>query len=393
MGRRRFGSVRRLPSGRWQARYRTSDGRQHTAPQTFPTRTEAIRYLTMVEVDLSRGQWTNPRLGRATFSAWAERWQQTTTNLRPNTRVLQSYLLRRFLLPAFGSTPLVDLDVMAVRAWLAELEAASVHPSTRAKAYRLLARILDTAVEAGRIPRNPCTVKGAASEQAAEMRVATVAQVAALAEAVGPQYKALVLVAAYAGLRWGELAGLRVKHVDVLHAQITVAEQVTEIAGTFTWGPPKTRAGRRTVTLPSVAATALEAHLRTWADRDPDGLVFTSPRGGLLRRSNFCRRVWLPATRVAGVEGLRFHDLRHTAATLAIAAGASTRELMGRMGHASSAAALRYQHVMAGRDTAIAAALDELVQAALALADSPTDIPSGTPVARGRVEDSSEQGR
>jgi integrase len=213
---------------------------------------------------------------------------------------------------------------MAVRAWLAELEAASVHPSTRAKAYRLLARILDTAVEAGRIPRNPCTVKGAASERAPEMRVATVAQVAALAEAVGSQYKALVLVAAYAGLRWGELAGLRVKHVDVLHAQITVAEQVTEIAGTFTWGPPKTQAGRRMVTLPSVAATALEAHLRTWADRDPEGLVFTAPQGGLLRRSNFCRRVWLPATRVAGVEGLRFHDLRHTAATLAIAAGAST---------------------------------------------------------------------
>jgi integrase len=301
--RRRFGSVRRLPSGRWQARYRTSDGRQHTAPQTFPTRTEAIRYLTTVEVDLSRGQWTNPRLGRATFSGWAERWQQTTTNLRPNTQALHRYLLRRFLLPAFGTTPLADLDVMAVRAWLAELQAASVHPSTSAKAYRLLARILDTAVEAGRIPRNPCTVKGAASERAPEMRVATVAQVAALAEAVGSQYKALVLVAAYAGLRWGELAGLRVKHVDVLHAQITVAEQVTEIAGRFTWGPPKTQAGRRMVTLPSVAATALEAHLRTWADRDPDGLVFTAPQGGLLRRSNFCRRVWLPATRVAGVGG------------------------------------------------------------------------------------------
>jgi integrase len=143
-----------------------------------------------------------------------------------------------------------------------------------------LPRILDTAVEAGRIPRNPCTVKGAASEQAAELRVATVAQVAALAEAVGPQYKALVLVAAYAGLRWGELAGLRVKHVDVLHAQITVAEQVTEIAGTFTWGPPKTRAGRRTVTLPSVAATALEAHLRTWLTGTQTGLCSPHREGG-----------------------------------------------------------------------------------------------------------------
>ena len=94
--------------------------------------------------------------------------------------------------------------------------------------------------------------------------------------------------------------------------------------------------------------------------------MFPAERGGPIRRSNFTRRVWLPATRAAGVEGLRFHDLRHTAATLAVAAGASTRELMVRMGHSSSAAALRYQHVMAGRDAAIAAALDELVQAASA---------------------------
>jgi integrase len=313
---------------------------------------------------------------------WARRWQETTTNLRPNTTALHAYLLRRFLLPAFGETALRDLDLMAVRSWLASVQAEPVSPNTVAKAYRLLARILDTAVEAGCLLRNPCTVKGAATERAPEMRVATVAQVSALADAIGARYRALVLVAAYAGLRWGELVGLRVRRVDLLHARITVAEQATEIAGMFTWGPPKTEAGRRTVTLPVVAATVLEAHLHTWAEPGPEGLVFTAPEGGLLRRSNFNRRVWRPATRAAGVEGLRFHDLRHTAATLAIAAGASTRELMGRMGHSSSAAALRYQHVMAGRDAAIAAALDELVRAASALPDSPTTAPSGTFVAR-----------
>ena len=115
------------------------------------------------------------------------------------------------------------------------------------------------------------------------------------------------------------------------------------------------------MTLPTVAAEALAEHLGVYAEAGPDGLVFPAERGGPIR-SNFTRRVWIPTTRAAGAEGFRFHDLRHTAAALAVAAGASTRELMVQMGHSSSAAALRYQHVMAGRDAAIAAALDELVR-------------------------------
>jgi integrase len=381
-GRRSFGSVRRLPSGRWQARYRDAAGKSHTAPETFATRPEATRFLAQVETDLARGEWTDPRAGRVLFAEWAARWRETTTNLRPNTRALHAYLLRRFLMPAFADTAVADLDLMAVRSWLARLEREAVSPNTVAKAYRLLARIMDTAVDASLIVRNPCSVKGAATERAPEMRVATVAQVAALAQAIDPRYRALVLVAAYSGLRLGELVGLRVKRVDLLHGRVTVAEQVTEIDGQFTWGPPKTEAGRRTVTLPAVAAVALAEHLTIYSQPGPDGLVFTSAEGGLLRRSNFNRRVWQPATRAVGLEGLRFHDLRHTSATLSIAAGASTRELMARMGHSSSAAALRYQHVMAGRDAAIAAALDELIEAASALAESPLSVPSGTRVAR-----------
>jgi integrase len=381
-GRRSFGSVRRLPSGRWQARYRDAAGKTHAAPETFATRPEAARFLAQVETDLARGEWTDPRAGRVLFAEWAARWRETTTNLRPNTRALHAYLLRRFLLPAFAGIALADVDLMAVRSWLAALEAERVSPNTVAKAYRLLARIMDTAVDASLIARNPCSVKGAATERAPEMRVATVAQVAALAQAIDPRFRALVLVAAYAGLRWGELVGLRVKRVDLLHGRITVAEQATEIDGHFTWGPPKTEAGRRTVTLPAVAAEALAEHLAAYSQPGPEGLVFTSTEGALLRRSNFQRRVWRPATRAVGLAGLRFHDLRHTSATLSIAAGASTRELMARMGHSSSAAALRYQHVMAGRDAAIAAALDELIEAASTLVERPPPAPSGTRVAR-----------
>jgi Ca2+/Na+ antiporter len=118
------------------------------------------------------------------------------------------------------------------------------------------------------------------------------------------------------------------------------------------------------------------------------------PQGGYLRRSNFRRRWWVPATRAAGVEGLWVHDLRHSAATLALAAGANTRELMERMGHTSPQVALRYQHVMAGRDQAIAAALDELIQAAANLPPKGSaEPPSGTLVARNRPVKSSRSRR
>jgi integrase len=226
------------------------------------------------------------------------------------------------------------------------------------------------------------------------MRFATVAQVAALADPIGPSYRALVLVAAYGGLRWGELVGLRVKRVDLLHRRVTVAEQVAEVNGQLLPGPPKTEAGRRTITLPAVAAVALAEHLATVAEPGPEGLVFPAPQGRYLRRSNFRRRWWVPATRAAGVEGLRVHDLRHSAATMALAAGANTCELMERMGHTSPAVALRHQHVMAGRDQAIAAALEELVQAAAnLLPERPAEPSSGTLVARNRRARSEGPGR
>jgi integrase len=143
-----------------------------------------------------------------------------------------------------------------------------------------------------------------------------------------------------------------------------VIEQLAEVAGKFIVSPPKTAAGQRVVVLPAVAVAALADHLDDYAAPGPDGLVFPSGRGTYLQRSNFSRLVWRPAVQQLGLDGLRFHDLRHTAATLAAAAGATTKELMERMGHTSPAVALRYQHVMADRQGAIAAALDGLVREA-----------------------------
>jgi integrase len=139
---------------------------------------------------------------------------------------------------------------------------------------------------------------------------------------------------------------------------------VAEVAGKFIVSPPKTAAGQRVVVLPAVAVTALADHLDDYAAPGPDGLVFPSGRGTYLQRSNFSRLVWRPAVQRLGLDGLRFHDLRHTAATLAAAAGATTKELMERMGHSSPAVALRYQHVMKDRQVALAAAIDGLAHAA-----------------------------
>jgi integrase len=255
------------------------------------------------------------------------------------------------------------IDTMAVRSWLAGLhEAGEVTPTTIAKAYRLPRRILNVAVEAGYLPRNPVTIKGAGLERAAEMRHVSIPQLHELAEAVPGRYRALVLVAGYGGLRWGELVGLRRHRVDLAGARIQVVEQAAEVAGKFIELPPKTLAGQRVVVLPAAAVAALAEHLEKFAAPEPDGLVFPSGRGTYLQRSNFSRLVWRPAVKQLGLDGLRFHDLRHTAATLAAAAGATTRELMERMGHTSSAVALRYQHVMADRQGAIAAALDGLAR-------------------------------
>jgi integrase len=383
---RSFGTARRLPSGRWQVRYHDRAGIRHTAPRTFPSKADANRYLAQVEADLLRGAWTDPRLARITFGEWVERWWPTTADLRPGTRTFYDYLLRRLLLPAFEDTPLGRIDPMTVRSWLAGLhELGEVTPTTIAKAYRLLRRILYVAVEAGYLPRNPAVIKGAGLERAAEMRHVSIPQLHALGEAVPGRYRALVLVAGYGGLRWGELVGLRRRRVDLAGARIHVVEQLAEVAGKFIVSPPKTAAGQRVVVLPAVAVAALADHLDDYAAPGPDGLVFPSGRGTYLQRSNFSRLVWRPAVQQLGLDGLRFHDLRHTAATLAAAAGATTKELMERMGHTSPAVALRYQHVMAGRDQAIAAALDELIQAAANLVpERPAEPPSGTLVARNR---------
>ncbi|MBW3536860.1 MAG: tyrosine-type recombinase/integrase, partial [Actinobacteria bacterium] len=162
-----------------------------------------------------------------------------------------------------------------------------------------------------------------------------------------------MFTAAYSGLRWGELTGLRRCDIDLDRNLITVARKLGEVNGELSFSSPKTAAGKRTVGIPSFVARSLAVHIDLDAIPGAEGLVFPSADGQPMRRSNFRRRVWEPATAEIGMTGFRFHDLRHTAATLAAASGASLKALMARIGHASAAAALRYQHVIDGQDADI----------------------------------------
>jgi integrase len=363
-GRTPWGSVRRLPSGRYQARYRV-DVVTHVAPSTFTTKRDADAFLARVRTDIERGVWVDPEAGRVTLRDYATRWLAERPNLRPRTVELYEGELRLHILPAIGDVELGQLSSARVRTWhAAMLKRGRPGKTTVAKCYRLLSSIMATALEDGLIGRNPCVLKNAGVERPPERPTATVDEVFALADAIERRYRALVLTATFTGLRLGELRALKRRHLDLLHGTVHVVEQLQELAdGTLVIGPPKSDAGNRTVAIPAALLVELELHLDAWSLPGVDELVFPGTQGQPFRRASLYT-AWKRATRVAGVEGLRFHDLRHTGNTLAAATGASTKELMSRMGHASPRAALIYQHASRERDAAIAAALSDVITAA-----------------------------
>jgi integrase len=228
---------------------------------------------------------------------------------------------------------------------------------TVAKAYRLLHSILATAADDKVISRNPCRIKGAGEEHSPERPVVELPDLIRLLDCIPARYRAMLLMATFASLRFGELAALRRSDLDLHRSMVRVVRSTAQMNdGKLIDQEPKSRAGRRTVAFPREVADELRWHLERFAEPGDDGLVFVGPLGGRLRRSNF-RDIWLVAIGEVGLSGLHLHDLRHTGNTMAAATGASVRELMERMGHSSSRAALIYQHASRERDAAIAAAL------------------------------------
>jgi integrase len=288
----------------------------------------------------------------AMFGSYALEWLDQRIDLAERTRELYAWLLTRHVNPTFGSTPLRSIDTPAVRRW--HVGIARTRPTTAAKAYRLLSSILRTAVTDGLLETNPCQIRGAAVERAPERPVATVVEVEQLAQLMPPDLRIAVVLAAWCQLRRGEVRGLRRKDIDLELGLVTVeVTRTTAMSGRTIVKEPKTRAGRRSVAIPANALELLVAHLGAHVGAEDDALIVAGTDRSL-------SVAWTAARAAIGRDDLRFHDLRHSGLTWSAATGASVAELMRRAGHASQAAALRYQHATDERDRAIARALAAL---------------------------------
>ncbi|MDQ2709300.1 MAG: site-specific integrase [Actinomycetota bacterium] len=366
-GHRRFGLIRKLPSGRFQATYLGPDGQRRPAPKTYESKRDAEQFLVRVESAMMSDEWTDPLRARVPLGDYAERWITERAGLRPRTVQLYRWLWSKHVGPYLGAAQLGQLSAATVREWRSDRLEAGVSQSVTAKAYRLLRAVLATAVEEDRIlTRNPCRVKGADRESPPERPVLTVAQLYQLADAMRfRRFRVLILLTAFATLRWGEVTALRRCDIAPDGTWVRVSFAHTEVTGRgIVVGPPKSRAGVRTVAVPAPVATEVVKHLAAYVDARPDALVFTGPKDhAALRRGSFSNLVrWVPTVAELGMAGLHFHDLRHAGNVWAAQTGVSTKDLMARMGHDDMRAALIYQRATSEADRRIADQLGALVE-------------------------------
>jgi integrase len=361
-----MGSVRRSPrtrgrpknEARWEARYRDSFGHQRT--RTFKLQADAKAFVATADADVIRGAWLDPAGGKKMFSDWEETWWPSTSNLRRSTRVRDRGYIDRYILPIFGDQKLGDITHQQIQYWVLELSDRGLSPATVTTAYGLLRKTLNAAVDSRLIQSSPCRKIALPKIEREEMRFLNPTQVERLAQSIDERYRVLVLVGCYAGLRIGELAGLRLSRINLLKGTIEVVEIADETSGYLSYGPPKTRASRRTVSLPNSVMKELTDHVSTMTS--PESFVFRSPNGDGLRVSSWRRRFWLPAVKAAGLEPLRPHDMRHTAVAIWIAAGATNLEVSRRAGHTSTSFTLdRYGHLFPAADEALRERLDALI--------------------------------
>jgi integrase len=361
--------IRKQSTGKYQVRYRDPTGRERA--RNFRRRSDAEKYLVSVEADKLRGMWVDPRLGRISFSEWAAEVQQTNMTRRPATVYRVESMLRSLVLPTFGKMTLSSIRPVTVRRWIADLVDAGYASTTVRTAHALLSSVLKAAVRDGLLPKSPAEDTPLPKVEHREMRFLSHDEIGDLAQAVDPRYRALVLTAGYTGLRFGELAGLEVRHLEMLRRSLRVDQAMTDVGGRVELGPVKTSSSRRTVKLPRFLVDELAQHLAAFPSGA--GLVFSAERGGPIRRTNFRRREWLPAVAASVGVPCRFHDLRHSHAALLIADGSHPKVIQARLGHSSIRTTLdTYGHLFEGLDEAAADRLDASYQEALA--DSPRTV-------------------
>jgi len=358
-------SAQKRPNGKWLGRYRGPDGKERS--RSFNRKVDARRWAQEQENKVRSMDWSDPSRAKVTVGELAGPWLDAQ-EVKPKTRASYKSLLRTCVLPRWGGVRLDHITATAVKTWVATMTGSRgevLSASRRRQAYNILTAILDSAVQDGRIARNPARPSGSQGRarflppisQGKKHRYLRHEEVLRLADAADG-YEALVLVLGYCGLRIGEATALRVRDVDVLKRRIFVGRSLAEVDGRLHFGTTKTHAARW-VSFPAFMAESLA---EVMVGKAADDLLFTSPRGEPLRQSNWRSRVFDPAAREAGLEGLTPHDLRHTAASLAVASGANVKAVQQMLGHASAAMTLDvYADLFDDELDAVASRLDEAV--------------------------------
>ncbi len=339
--------------GWWSVRWTEPDGTQRR--RSFEKKTAAEKFRVDVESRLATGAAAAPTASRDTISTYGTAWLTRRTDLKPTSLESLKSMWRSQIEPVWGSRRLDRIRYQDVAAWVSDLSAGGLSASRTRQAYHLLTALLDAAVRDGLLPRNPASGVTLPRLKTTRHRYLSHAELAAFAAAARSR-RLMVLVLGYTGLRWGEMAALRVEDLDQGRGRILVQRNVVIVKGQTIEGSPKTHA-RRAVPVPPSVLTDLVAAVE---GRSPADLLFPAPQGGFLRQENERRRWWNAAAREAGVAGLVPHELRHTAASLAIAAGADVIAVARMLGHASPAMTLnRYGHLWDGGLDEVASRLDE----------------------------------
>ncbi len=320
---------------RYRVRYRTRDGVKHV--ETKKRLIDAERRKAEIELELATDRWRDPRRGDILLRDWAEQWLPTRHDLRATTFDRLKLTMAKQVLPRFGSTQLNKITNSEVRAWLTGMLADGYSAATARKAVFALRQCLAAAIEDERIAVNPATSVPLPAERQKAPRYLSQAEVERLVAAMPAEYAALILVGAYAGLRWGEAVGLRRCDIDTGRSRILVTHTAVEVNGKVTLdNQPKTTRSKRSVPVARSVMRRIVVHLDLFVKPQGDALLFTSPSGGPLFRA-FGNRVLRPAVLAAGLDDITFHGLRHSFVAIMVAAGCNVREVSEWAGHNSVA--------------------------------------------------------
>jgi integrase len=345
-------SIAKRKNGKWLARYRDETGKEFS--RQFDRKIDGQRWLDEVTTSIVTGLYVDPRAGRMTFKDYASEWLSLQP-LRPTTLLLYEQYLRLNINPRIGDRPLAAIRPTQVQAMVAAL-GERLSPTVVRSNFVLTSSICKAAVLDRRLPVNPCIGVKLPEVHKTWLQVMTTEQVLALEEAMEPQWKALAILGAGAGLRQGEALGLTRDRIDFLRRQLRVDRQLMNLPGQPpTLVPVKTKTSNRTLPLPQVVIDALAAHLAEFPSVD---LVFQP-----ITRQLFSKLFRAAAKRASLPESITYHDLRHFYASLLIRHGESIKTVQERLGHSSAVTTLNtYSHLWPDSDDRTRAAVDDVLR-------------------------------